>query len=72
MRVLCSEARSPDRERLIIALLATPVLSSGACGNALPQTQKSQRERWLFCLNPGGRCKFRTCDPSSVNAVLYP
>jgi site-specific recombinase XerC len=20
----------------------------------------------------GGRCKFRTCDPCSVNAVLYP
>jgi hypothetical protein len=20
----------------------------------------------------GGKCKFRTCDPCSVNAVLYP
>jgi hypothetical protein len=27
---------------------------------------------WIETLNPGGRCKFRTCDPSSVNAVLYP
>ena len=22
--------------------------------------------------NSGGKCKFRTCDPCSVNAVLYP
>ena len=23
-------------------------------------------------MNSGGKCKFRTCDPCSVNAVLYP
>jgi hypothetical protein len=26
----------------------------------------------IFFTNSGGKCKFRTCDPCSVNAVLYP
>ena len=33
--------------------------------------EKGQRNALAFCVI-GGRCKFRTCDPCSVNAVLYP
>ena len=30
------------------------------------------RKPLFLLLNSGGKCKFRTCDPCSVNAVLYP
>lgn len=30
------------------------------------------RPDWVKPLGGGGRCKFRTCDPRSVSAMLYP
>ena len=49
--------------------------------HAIPAKQKAQLISQAFVLfwlerqvknACGGRCKFRTCDPCSVNAVLYP
>jgi hypothetical protein len=40
-----------------------------------PETKKGwthHAQAFDFSMNFGGKCKFRTCDPCSVNAVLYP
>jgi hypothetical protein len=49
--------------------LRRPPLRQGAAHDVCAK-QKGQLNSWPFCLNPGGRCKFRTCDPSSVNGAL--
>ena len=59
------------------------VFFAGSCGNVgdVPlifggkKKPRKSRTYGVFqdsdCVS-GGRCKFRTCDPCSVNAVLYP
>ena len=38
-----------------------------------PAMQKAHQPKLMGLMtNSGGKCKFRTCDPCSVNAVLYP
>jgi hypothetical protein len=49
---------------LKLKALIFPAQNKKACNMTL--------QAFVFTTNPGGKCKFRTCDPCSVNAVLYP